>query len=71
MQWEYIKTYDNRILGSIETDANGNQTARDWPSQRILGYYQVAFNRTVDFYGHIMSQGNTVINLIYREKNKK
>jgi len=71
MQTEYIRTADGTILGSIEHDSNGDKTARDFPSMKILGYYRSYINRTVDFYGGNFSQGDTVVALIYLEKVKQ
>lgn len=71
MKQEYIRELNGNILGIIETDPNGNQTARDFPSYRILGYYNKQLNRTTTFLGQIVSQGNTVVQFIYQAKQGK
>ena len=37
MTTEYIKDFSQKILGILETDANGNQTVRNFPGRQILG----------------------------------
>ena len=37
MSTSYIKEFSGKIIGIIETDTNGNQTARDFESRKILG----------------------------------
>lgn len=68
---EYIKLFDQTIIGIIETDRNGDQIARDFPGNQILGYYRAKTNFTTDFYGRMLSEGNTVISLIYNKHNGK
>lgn len=70
MKEEYIRAFNNTILGIVETDANGDQTVRAWPSRRILGYYRKSRDCTIDFYGRIISRGNTAVGLIYQNQNK-
>ena len=66
MTEEYIRTFDKKIIGIIETDEKGNQTARAFPGRQILGYYKKDRNVTTDFYGRVLTNGNTVISLIYK-----
>ena len=68
MATEYIKEFNERILGIHETDANGNPTVRNFPGRQILGYYKKDMDVTTDFYGRIISRGNTAIALIYKDK---
>lgn len=68
MATEYIKDFSQKILGILETDANGNQTVRSFPGRQILGYYKKDRDVTTDFYGRIISRGNTAIALIYKDK---
>lgn len=67
MHTEYIKNFDGSILGILETKANGDQVIRDFPGQRILGYYRKKEDHTTDFYGRILSRGNTVVSLLYKK----
>ena len=68
MTTEYIKDFSQKILGILETDTNGNQTVRSFPGRLILGYYKKDRDVTTDFYGRIISRGNTAIALIYKDK---
>ena len=67
---ETIRDFGGRILGYIETDANGNKTVRDFYN-RILGYYDAKLNVTRDFYNRIIAHGDAAVGLIYQEANKK
>lgn len=66
MKTEYIKDFYGKIFGIIETDSFGNQTIKSFPDKKIIGYYKVDKNITTDFYGKILSQGNTAIALLYK-----
>ena len=70
MKTEYIKSVTNLILGTIETNSNGDQIARIWPSRRIVGYYRAKRDITTDLLGRIISKGNSVVSLIYKEINE-
>jgi len=70
-QEEYIREFSGQILGIIQTDDNGDQTAIDFPSRKILGYYRKKYDYTTDFYGRIISRGNSVVGLIYKEKQPR
>lgn len=65
---EYIRDFQQNILGIIETDANGDQIARAWPGRQILGFYRARYDYTTDFLGVILARGNTVVSLIYNQK---
>ena len=66
MSKEFIRDFNNQIIGTIETKPNGDQVLRNF-SQRILGYYFKGENRTRDFNRQIISQGNTLLGLLYRK----
>ena len=66
MQEQYIKRADGFILGIIETKENGVQIARMFDSRLIVGFYYKNRNVTTDFSGKIISQGNSVVSLIYQ-----
>lgn len=68
---EYIKTFEGVIIGIIETKENGDQLARDFSSRMILGYYIKSRDVTTDFYGRVVSRGNTVVSFIYKNKAAK
>lgn len=65
MATSYIKEFSGHIIGIIETDANGNQTARDFESRKILGWYVKNHDHTENFMHQIVAKGNAVVNLIY------
>lgn len=68
---EYIREFSGKILGIIKTDESGDQTAIDFPSRLVLGYYRKKMDCTTDFFGRILGKGNSVVSLIYREKEKQ
>lgn len=69
MTEEYIKDFNTQlIIGIIETDANGDKTARDFQSRQILGYYRKKYNHTTDFYGRVIAIGDCVVSLIWQNK---
>lgn len=70
IQEEKIRTFEGVIIGIVETYDNGDQTARDFPSLRVLGHYKAAYNHTTDFYGRVIAKGNSVVSLIYTNKGK-
>jgi len=61
---QYIKDFSGKIYGILETDGTGKITARNIPSRMIVGYYYPNRDVTTDFYGRIVSRGNTVVSLI-------
>lgn len=65
MTKEFIRDFYGKILGSIEDQGN-KQIARDFYG-KILGTYSSADNKTRDFYGRILTSGNTLMSLIYRK----
>lgn len=67
---QIIRNYYGLIIGYITTDPQTQkQTARDF-YRRILGSYDPKLNVTRDFYGRIVSQGNSLASLIWTEENK-
>jgi len=64
---ETIRGFDQKILGFVVTKDNGDQVFKNFSFQ-ILGYYRAAQNHTTDFYGRIISKGNTGISLIMNQK---
>ncbi|MBQ9416523.1 MAG: hypothetical protein IJU20_06755 [Clostridia bacterium] len=65
---EYIKDFNGVIIGIVETKDNGDQLVREFSTRRILGYYIKDRNHTTDFMGRILTQGNTVIALLFTQK---
>lgn len=64
---EQIKEFGGRILGYVETDAEGNQQVREFGG-KILGVYDKKQDCTREFGGRIISSGNTVVGLLYRNR---
>ena len=63
-----IRSFSGYILGTIETDSQGRKTARNFYG-KILGRYNPVDNYTRDFYGMIVSQGDTTAALIMQNNN--
>ena len=63
---ETIRDFYGKILGYIETDAQGNKTVRDFYG-KILGRYSKIDNTTRDFYNKIIARGDQAASLIYRK----
>ena len=58
----FIKDFYGRVMGSL--DDQGNQiVATDFYGVR-LGYYDKARNKTFDFYGRLVCEGNGASGLI-------
>ena len=64
MTEQKIRDFYGRIVGTLETDSQGNVTARDFYG-RIKGKYQKYDDTTRDFYNRVISKGNTVASLLY------
>lgn len=60
-----IREFSGKIKGWLETDKDGNKQVRDF-SGRILGTYDKKFDVTREFSGKILSQGDTVVGLLYK-----
>ena len=66
MTEEYIREFPSqRIIGIIQTQSNGDQIAVDFITRKILGYYRKSLNKTTDFYGRILNDGNSLTALFY------
>lgn len=63
---EPVREFNGKIMGWIETDRDGNQQVRDFYG-RIQGTYDKKMNVTRDFYGRIITQGNTCLGLLYKK----
>ena len=72
MTEEYIKDYKTqKIIGIIRTEANGDKTAIDFASRKILGFYRKLFNTTVDLFGRVLATGDATTGLIWQNFNNK
>ena len=68
----YIREFSGQIIGIIETDEKtGGLTARAWPSRQIVGFYRKKYDYTTDFYGKVVAKGNSVVNLIYEDRERR
>jgi extradiol dioxygenase family protein len=63
MEKQIVKDFYGKIIGSLETQSNGDIIAKDFYG-KILGKYDKANNVTKDFYGKILYRGNMVGSLI-------
>lgn len=60
---QQIRDFAGRILGSIETESNGDKIVRDFYG-RILGRYNKRADVTRDKYGRIVARGDQCSMLI-------
>lgn len=70
MSRELVKDFYGKILGSLETQANGDIIARDFYG-KILGRWDKQMNVTKDFFGKIIARGNITSGLIWEANPKK
>lgn len=66
---ETIRDWTGCILGYVDTESNGDKTVRAF-SGVILGYYRKSRDVTTDFYGRVLTKGDTAVSLIYSQNNK-
>lgn len=71
MKDELIKDFMGVPLGIVTYEANGDVTVRDFNSRQILGFYRKSIDKTTDFYGRPLTQGNTAIALIYKHAQER
>lgn len=65
-----IKEVSGTIIGYIDTDINGDKIGYDF-YLRIVGHYYRSRNVTTDFYGRIVSYGDSLISLVWQAKDNK
>lgn len=65
----YIRDFYGMIIGSIEELPNGDKIARDFYGM-MLGKYRKQYDTTVDFYGRILTKGDTASGLVWDNYNK-
>ena len=64
-----IKSYNQKILGFLE-ETDNYIIARDYYI-KILGRYDKKADCTRDYYGRVLTQGNTVSGLIFNPEYNK
>lgn len=64
-----IKSYNQKILGFLE-ETDNYIIARDY-YMKILGRYDKKADCTRDYYGRVLTQGNTVSGLIFNPEYNK
>lgn len=69
MAREVVKDFYGKILGSLETQSNGDIIARDFYG-KILGRWDKKMNVTKDFFGRIIARGNITSGLIWEASSK-
>lgn len=69
MKEEYIRDFQHRIIGIIQTMPNGDQIARDFNTRQVLGYYRARYDHTTNFSGVVLARGNALTGLIF-DKHK-
>jgi len=60
---ETIRDFFGKIIAYIDYKENGDQELRNY-QQTVLGRYIVSKNTTTDYFGKILSRGNTLVGLI-------
>lgn len=58
-----IKDFYGRMIGFIEEDNEGNRQIKDFYG-RIKGFYDKKSNKTTDFYGRMVGQGDILTMLL-------
>ena len=58
-----IKDFYGRVLGYVDYDYRGDGTATNFYGQ-VLGKYRSSDDRTVDFYGKVLYQGDCLSALV-------
>lgn len=66
---QVIKAWNGKIIGSVETDAQGNKTVRDFYG-KILGRYIKSLDVTRDFRGKMIARGDQSAMLLSLGRNK-
>ena len=61
---EPVREFGGKIIGWVETDADGNQEVRNFIGE-IVSRYDAKIKVTRDFYGNILTQGNTAIGHLF------
>ncbi len=62
-QREFIKDWQGKVLGTVETASNGDKKLKDFYG-RVLGTYERNRDVTKDFYGHIVGHGDILLTLL-------
>jgi hypothetical protein len=65
-----INNFYGVTVGYIETAANGDITAYDFYMTK-LGTYSKKYNRTMDFHGRIIGEGDLTSSLVWEAWNKR
>ena len=60
-----IREFGGKLIGWLEDDGQGNQQIRDFVGH-ILGFYRKSEDKTRDFYGRIIGNGNLLVMLLNR-----
>lgn len=64
MSKEFVKDWTGKVIGSIDTQPNGDKIVRDFYG-RVKGTYVKRLNITKDFYGHQVGKGDQSMGLLY------
>lgn len=64
-----VKDFYGQIIGSLEDDSNGDIIAKDFYG-KILGRYDKKQNVTKNFFGKIISTGDTTTALVWQSYNE-
>lgn len=59
-----VREFNGKIIGWVESDLDGNQQVRNFIGT-IIAKYDVNLNVTRDFYGKILTRGNTAVGQLF------
>lgn len=69
MTEEFVRDFYGIKIGILRTENDGNITVLSFPGRVPLGQYVVKYNHTIELPSRlIVSQGNTTIQFLYRNK---
>ena len=61
---EPVREFGGKIIGWVETDKDGNQDIRTFTGA-IIARYDARMKVTRDFYGRILTKGNTAVGQLF------
>lgn len=65
MSKEFIKDFYGRVMGTVETQGT-KQVVKDFYG-KLVATYDSKDNFTRDFYGRVISKGNTAVGMLYKK----
>lgn len=63
MAREFIKDWTGKVIGTVDTQPNGDKILKDFYGH-VKGRYVKNINMTKDFYGHVIGKGDQLMRLL-------